>query len=165
MADEIERKFLMATDKAKALLRKLEAAGIQPSRIEQGYLHAKVPVTRVRIVDAQYGYFTVKGPRQGLRVPEYEWPIPIQDAREMLDGLCSLKLEKLRYPCKLPACDHVVEVDVFQGGLSGLVLAEIEFKDEASARAFKDLPDWLGQEVSDSPEYTNLRLAQSLLRP
>ena len=47
------------------------------------------------------------------------------------------------------------EVDEFAGENTGLVIAEIEL-DDAAQRI--ELPDWIGQEVSDDARYYNANL-------
>ena len=54
--------------------------------------------------------------------------------------------------------DLVAEVDVYEGDLDGLLTAEVEFPDEASARAFV-APAWLGRDVTDDKRYGNRVLA------
>lgn len=88
MATEIERKFLVKGDQWRSL-----ATGIE---YRQGYLSTKKGCTvRVRLVGNQ-GYLTIKGLTQGCSRAEYEYPIPADDAQEMLDNLCEAPLiEKL----------------------------------------------------------------------
>ena len=52
----------------------------------------------------------------------------------------------------------MVEIDVYSGQHEGLVVAEVEFPDEDSARRF-EVPDWLGEDVSHDPRYSNQLLA------
>ena len=59
---------------------------------------------------------------------------------------------------EVPLGDLVAEVDVYAGDLDGLLTAEVEFPDEASARAFV-APGWLGRDVTDDPRYGNRVLA------
>ena len=49
-------------------------------------------------------------------------------------------------------------IDVFEGDLSGLVLAECEATNRMAAMAF-DVPKWCVREVTDELEYTGWRLA------
>jgi len=88
---------------------------------------------------------------------EYEYPIPVQDAREILQHLCSLPLiEKTRH--YVPLGRHVWEVDVFEGDNAGLVVAELELQ---SADEDYAVPDWIGTEVSGDPRYYNVNLAHT----
>ena len=146
MAQEIERKFLVNGDAWRAL-----ASG---TRYRQGYLSTvKERTVRVRTIDDQ-GFLTIKGVTVGARRAEYEYPIPVQDANEMLDGLCERPLiEKTRY--KIKHAGLIWEVDEFAGENQGLIIAEVELSDEAQAL---ELPEWVGAEVTDDPRYYNANL-------
>jgi len=52
-----------------------------------------------------------------------------------------------------------VELDIFEGDLAPLVLAEIEFPDEAFAKAYQ-APSWLKEDVTYSSEYHNSTLSK-----
>ncbi|MFL5908896.1 MAG: CYTH domain-containing protein [Solirubrobacterales bacterium] len=58
----------------------------------------------------------------------------------------------------IPSGDLRIEVDVYEGELEGLVVAEIEFPSEEEAREFEP-PDWLGEEVTGDERYLNETLA------
>ena len=51
-----------------------------------------------------------------------------------------------------------LELDIFEGSLAPLILAEIEFPDEESARAYQP-PQWLGEDVTFSTAYHNSTLS------
>ena len=148
MAIEIERKFLVlgtpwATLPQGALMR-------------QGYLHATPEkVVRVRI-EGDAAMLTIKAAAKGLAGisrGEWEYPIPVADAEDLL-LLCNQPLiEKYRY--RLPFEGMEWELDVFLGDNAGLVVAEIELdsEDQIFSR-----PEWLGQEVSDDKRYLNANL-------
>ncbi len=145
---EIERKYLM-----KELPDHLES---YPShQIEQGYLCTS-PVVRIRRQDAEY-YLTYKS--KGLMVRE-EYNLPLTEAaymhlRPKVDGNL---IAKRRY--LIPIGDGLtVELDVFEGKLEGLFLAEVEFGTEEDAAAFV-APEWLGEDVTYSMEYHNSVLSQ-----
>ena len=96
---------------------------------------------------------TVKGAAQGAARPEFEYEIPLADAKELL-RLCEKPLiEKTRY--RVESGGLVWEVDEFHGVNEGLVVAEceLEAEDQAIAR-----PDWVGEEVTDDPRYYNANL-------
>ncbi len=156
MAYEIERKFLVRSGGAwRVAAAKAGATGV---RIRQGYLSSGI-TRSVRVRTAgERATLCVKGGKVGLRATEFEYPIPLADARRMLDRLCVRPLiEKTRYD--IPAPDgHVWEVDEFHAENAGLVVAELELsrEDQAFAR-----PDWLGEEVSDDPRYLNVNLVAS----
>ena len=149
MGIEIERKFLVRNDDWRAL-----ALG---QRYRQGYIAASLDCTvRVRIAGDQ-GYLTIKGATTGISRAEYEYGIPLEDAAQLLDTLCQPPLiEKTRY--RIPAASGLVwEVDEFAGENQGLIVAEIELSDPEQA---VELPDWIGEEVSDDPRYLNSNLAK-----
>jgi CYTH domain-containing protein len=148
MGTEIERKFLVRGDGWRA--------GAPGVLCRQGYLMSQADCSlRVRVL-GDGGYLTIKGPAQGLARPEYEYPIPVRDAEELLDRFCpALRIEKRRHLREYGG--HTWEVDEFLGANLGLVLAEVELErcDEAVL-----LPDWVGAEVSGDRRYLNASLAQ-----
>lgn len=149
MGTEIERKFLVKGDEWRSL-----ATGVC---YRQGYIITKNGTTvRVRLVGDR-GFLTIKGPRVGIARREYEYDIPGKDAREMLETLCDRpQIEKTRY--KIPAGEFVWEVDEFAGENQGLILAEVELKNE---NQIVELPSWIGEEVSGDIRYYNSYLAEN----
>lgn len=146
MGTEIERKFLVRDPSI--------VEGARGTRIAQGYLaHAPEATVRVRIRDDE-AFLTVKGLTRGVRRSEFEYAVPEDDAREMLELCPAGRIEKTRY--EIPVGDHVWEVDVFHGDNDGLVLAEVELADENEA---PEMPSWLGREVSGDPRYFNSNLS------
>jgi adenylate cyclase len=146
MAKEIERKFFVKSDSWRC-----QEAG---KRYRQGYLStAKERTVRVRTA-GDTGYLTIKAISVGASRSEYEYEIPVADANEMLDRLCERPLiEKTRY--RVPHDGLVWEIDEFEGENSGLIVAEVELKDEHQSVT---LPDWVGQEVTGDPRYFNTNL-------
>lgn len=148
MGKEIERKFLVVNDA-------WHSAVVRSQRFEQGYLAITEDcAVRVRIAGDK-SFLNIKNATLDIERQEYEYPIPLVDAREMLDSLCAGRtLSKLRH-----WVDHEGdewEVDVFAGANQGLVLAEIEI--EQRDQRF-DLPEWAGREVSGDERYLNSYLA------
>jgi CYTH domain-containing protein len=148
MPTEIERKFLVKSEEWRTL-----GTG---TIYRQGYIATKKGTTvRVRLAGNQ-GYITIKGPSKGISRAEYEYSIPAEDAQEMLDNLCEPPLiEKTRY--KIEIAGLIWEVDEFSGKNQGLIVAEVELTD---ANQTIEMPDWIGQEVSDDARYYNANLAQ-----
>ncbi|MFN3986795.1 MAG: CYTH domain-containing protein [Rhodocyclaceae bacterium] len=148
MAKEIERKFLVRT------LDPLR--GLRGDRIVQGYV-AKEPgavTTRVRIREDR-AFLTLKGPREGITRDEFEYPIPLDDARQLLEKFCGRRVvRKTRY--LVPHPPHVIEVDVFEGRHAGLVIAEVELPTEHAALS---LPAWIGDEITYDTRFGNFCLA------
>lgn len=147
MATEIERKFLVRHTDMLA-----DADG---EYLSQGYLsHTPEAVVRVRIRGDQ-GFLTVKGITTGASRLEFEYPVPREDASQMLELCPEGRIEKTRY--EIPLGKHVWEVDQFHGDNDGLIVAEIELA--AEDEAF-DKPDWLGEEVTGDARYYNSSLSQ-----
>jgi len=148
MAVEIERKFLV--NRASLVL---PDNGVS---IKQGYLplaSGTKTVVRVRI-KGERAYLTVKGANTGASRAEFEYPIPLADADEMLATLCDKPLvEKTRY--ELMVEGHRWELDVFTGDNAGLLVAEIELSAETESFV---LPPWVGEEVTGEPRYYNSSL-------
>lgn len=153
MAIEIERKFLVLNDSWRAAAD----AGLQ---LKQGYLSRVTGDAAVRSsvrvrTDGEQAFLNIKSATLGIRRQEYEYPLPLVDAEEMLTNLCvGAVVEKTRYHVHAGA--HVWEIDVFSGANTGLIVAEIELNDEAETFV---RPDWLGAEVSADPRYYNVCLA------
>lgn len=149
MAQEIERKFLVAGD--------YKSAAVAASRIVQGYICSEQGRTvRVRIRDDR-GYLTIKGPSTDNGLSRYEWEreIPLADARDLMKLCRGGVVDKTRY--LVPFAGHTFEVDEFYGDNEGLVVAEVELSapDESFER-----PAFLGQEVTGDRRYYNSQLMQ-----
>ncbi|GFE68281.1 CYTH domain-containing protein [Chroococcus sp. FPU101] len=153
MATEIERKFLVKNDAWKK-----QATG---KLYRQGYIATKDSITTVRIrIAGEQAFMTIKGKTEGIGRAEFEYEIPLEDAQTMLDTLCDRPLvEKVRY--KLQIDDLVWEIDEFLGENEGLIMAEVELKDENQT---VNLPDWVGDEVSHDARYYNVNLAKNPYR-
>ncbi len=149
VAVEIERKFLVCNESWRA------GAGTGV-RFRQGYLiGASQASVRVRI-EGEHANLNIKGATLGVRRQEYEYPIPLDEASELLDTLCEKPLiEKTRYTLRYAA--HLWEIDCFEGENAGLVVAEIELGDENEPF---ERPAWLGEEVSGDPRYYNVSLVK-----
>ncbi|HYW20306.1 MAG TPA: CYTH domain-containing protein [Nodularia sp. (in: cyanobacteria)] len=145
MAKEIERKYLLKEDSWRKVA--------QGSVYCQGYIATKdqaQATVRVRIIGKQ-GYLTIKGPSVECSRLEFEYPIPVEDAHEMLNTLCQRPfIEKIRY--KVEWGGLIWEIDEFDGLNKGLIIAEVELSDENQEIS---LPPWIGEEVSHDPRYFN----------
>lgn len=148
MAKEIERKFLVKDDTYKAL-----ATG--KCNMAQGYLSTDIDATvRVRI-SGDNAWLTVKSRNRGAVRDEWEYAIPVADARQML-AICKGKvIKKTRY--YVPAGDLTWEVDEYHGVHDGLVVAEIEL---LSADHPVSLPPFIGEEVTGDPRFYNSTLSK-----
>ena len=145
---EIERKYLV-----HRLPSDLEQYPHRP--IEQAYLCTE-PVVRIRR-DADDFILTYKS--KGLMVrEEYNLPLTEEAYRHLSGKADGRVICKERY-C-IPYRDNLtIELDIFKGDLSPLILAEVEFPDEASANAFVP-PEWFGEDVTFSSRYHNSTLSR-----
>lgn len=146
MALEIERKFLIKNSNWKQLI-------VSKIEIRQGYLNSYYERTvRVRI-KGDKGILTIKGKTENSTRLEYEYEIPLTDARELLN-LCEKPIiEKFRYI--VHQNDKVWEIDIFEGDNKGLEVAEVELND---ANETIELPTWIGEEVTTDVRYYNSNL-------
>ena len=146
---EIERKFLIKNED----WRKQADRG---KTYIQGYLvGSRQASVRVRI-QGEEAFINIKSATLGVRRKEYEYPMPLEDAREILYELCEQPLiEKTRY--LVHDRDLCWEIDVFAGDNAGLVVAELELASETQSY---QRPAWLGEEVSADPRYYNVNLVK-----
>ncbi|MCB0503912.1 MAG: CYTH domain-containing protein [Cyclobacteriaceae bacterium] len=150
MAQEIERKFLVAGD-FKAEIEK-------STRIIQGYL-SSVPERTVRVrTKGDQGYLTIKGIGNESGASRFEWEqeISVEDAKQLL-AICEPGvIDKTRYLVK--SGEHTYEVDEFYGENEGLTVAEVELSSEDEAFS---KPGWLGAEVTGDVKYYNSMLMKN----
>ena len=148
MGIEIEKKFLLASDGWREL-----GTGTPYC---QGYICSEQGKTvRIRIIDDR-GILTLKGPSDGAARLEFEYEIPVAEAKEMLDNLCQGPLsEKDRY--KIDYGGFTWEVDEFKGENEGLMFAEIELEEEDQEF---EKPPWIGREVTGDTKYYNANLVK-----
>lgn len=148
MRKEIERKFLVIDDEWRKAPRRLAC--------RQGYLKSGEGVTvRVRVI-GDGAKLTVKGGGESIVRVEYEYPIPVSDAEEMLANLCEGGIvQKTRHYIEHEGLTW--EVDEFHGASEGLVVAEVELN---SVDQEIPLPPWVGEEVSSDYRYKNSALSR-----
>ncbi|KQZ93976.1 adenylate cyclase [Mesorhizobium sp. Root157] len=148
MAKEIERKFLVKD----AAWRAAAEASIA---IVQFYLAISAERSiRVRISDGKAAKLTLKFGSDLLQRDEFEYPVPLADAREMLAFAIGTVIRKTRHHVRHK--NYLYEVDVFNGELDGLVVAELETADKVADDL---LPAWLDREVTGELRYSNASLA------
>lgn len=155
MATEIERKFLLnPAHLADEGSDESRWRGAEPVHYCQGYLNRnKARTVRIRII-GKTGFLTVKGPSVGAKRAEFEYPIPLDDAQELLSLCESGVIEKLRRVVNYRGT--VWEVDEFLGENTGLIVAEVELEHEDQPI---HKPDWVGEEVTHDPRYFNSSLS------
>ena len=153
MITEIERKFMVAELPTGDRL----GPGVQ---IRQGYIAEDDPVNvRVRITDAK-STLTVKA-GSGLARTEVDVEISLEQAEALWPHTAGRRLDKTRHRMSLGAgaTHHIAEVDVYAGSLVGLCVVEVEFTSEAEAATFVP-PSWFGDELPDTPGWSNAALAR-----
>lgn len=145
---EIERKYLI-----EQLPENLSSYACRI--IEQGYLCVE-PVVRIRRDNDKYE-LTYKS--KGLMArEEYNMPLTKEAYEHLLSKVDGRVIRKKRYMLPL---DEVltIELDVFEGDLAPLILAEVEFPSEEMAMDFVP-PEWFGEDVTFSTKYHNSNLSQ-----
>ncbi len=146
---EIERKFLL----------KLLPEELKRSRryvIAQGYLATEPAGRQVRLrKKGKTASLTFKVGRGAAR-EEREIKLSPKQFAALWPATAGRRLRKLRY--EIPWRNLLIEIDIYRGRHSGLVVAEVEFPDRAMCRKFEP-PSWFGREVTGEKRYSNVRLA------
>lgn len=154
MGIEIERKFLLAGDGWREVAHKVVP-------MAQGYLNDLAIVdsgamqTSVRVrIEGDAAFLNIKSREAGPSRQEFDYEIPVADARALLALCVGGRIDKRRH--YVQHAGHLWEIDEFLGDNAGLVVAEIELGsvDEAFAR-----PPWIGAEATHAQRYYNLALA------
>ncbi len=148
MAVEIERKYLVDTE-----------SFVKPDEgqiIRQAFLNSNNErVVRVRLAGDE-AFLTIKGITKGMSRNEFEYPIPVHDAEDLLENLCEKPIiEKIRYGVEFK--NHLWEIDFFSGDNAGLVVAEIELQSEDEEF---ELPGWVAKEITGEERYYNSNLVK-----
>ncbi len=150
MGIEIERRFLVENEDWKDQV-------ILSESLSQAYLNSSVDewATRVRIINNNKGYITLKSSLNGLINYEFEYSIPRKDAIELIQ-LSKYKITKTRYQLKINK--KIWVVDVFEESNSSLRIAEIELNSESEEI---QVPSWCGQEITGIKSLSNASLAKA----
>ena len=146
MPREIERKFLLKNDAWRATVQRRAS-------MSQGYLASSGRVSvRVRVAGDD-AWLNIKAGGLVASRHEYEYAVPVAEARELLKLAEGPLIEKTRH--FVEHAGKTWEIDEFHGENAGLVVAELELEreDEPFAR-----PAWVGKEVTDLERYYNVRL-------
>lgn len=149
MSLEIERKYLVC--------KEYKTLCYASNRMVQGYICRDSGRTvRVRICNGQ-GYLTIKGASTDNGLSRYEWehPIPVEEANQLIRLCLPGQIDKTRH--LIHHGKHTIEVDEFHGDNEGLVLAEIELD---STDETIELPDFIGTEVTGDRRYYNSYLTE-----
>lgn len=148
MAKEIERKFLVKTNGWRGEVT-------SSSDFVQAYVAAVEDRSlRVRVIDDRRATLTIKIGRQMISRDEFEYEIPVADAKDLIGSALGIVLEKTRY--EVVHEGFTWEVDVYAGAYEGLVVAEVELQHEEQQ---PPLPSWIGGEVTGDRRFSNLVMA------
>ena len=148
MMREIERKFLIPEQPDGLVIH-------SSAEIRQGYLMADV-IREIRLRDKGKRYSLAVKEGTGLLRTEVEIELEERQFERLWPLTEGTRVEKARH--LIDNGDVTIELDIFQGGLSGLCLAEVEFSTEEEARAFSP-PGWFGVEGTDDERFKNKSLA------
>ena len=150
MAVEIERKFLIHQHIWQQMIPQ------ETIHIKQAYLTNDCKCTlRVRIANEK-SFITIKGKTKNISRDEFEYEIPLDDARQLFALSVSSIIEKYRHIIVID--NKKWEVDEFLGNNKGLFVAEIELTSEDES--FQK-PSWIGKEVTNDHRYRNSYLAKT----
>ncbi|HEY6153998.1 MAG TPA: CYTH domain-containing protein [Candidatus Udaeobacter sp.] len=146
---EIERKFLVQwlPDNLKRARHLI---------IEQGYLATESAGRQVRLRKSGKATSLTFKVGRGSHREEREVKLSTKQFATLWPGTAGRRLRKVRY--EIPWDGLLIEVDIYRGRHSGLVVAEVEFPDTATCRRFEP-PWWFGREVTGEKRYSNVRLA------
>ena len=147
---ERERKFKVISKKFVSLSHKV-------INIKQGYLSKDSNLSiRIRISDKK-SFLCIKGPssESGISRFEFEKEISLIEGKKLLKLCLPRIISKKRYLVKYEK--QLFEIDLFEGFLKGLILAEIELNSE-SQKVY--LPDWVGKEVTGVKSFYNSQLSR-----
>lgn len=147
---EIERKFLVEGESWRDGVERSQA-------MRQGYLAGEGGRASVRVrVEGEQARLNIKAAVVGRARAEYDYPVPLEHAQEILASLCVGVVEKTRHFIRQG--ELTWEVDEFEGANAGLVVAEIELPAEDTAF---DQPAWIGREVTEDQRYYNHALSMT----
>jgi CYTH domain-containing protein len=152
---EIERRFLVR--ELPPLLERHPRV-----RIVQGYIADEPNQVRLRTTDDDSFCLTVKTGKgavqsgKGTVRGEHEIELTRAQFEKLWPLTAGRRLSKCRY--RIPHGDFTIELDEFQGANRGLLVAEVEFSNEAACYDFV-APEWFGDDISSDSRYSNRRLA------
>ena len=143
---EIERKFL---------INKIPENCKKSIHIKQYYMHIDDNfVQRLRFFNNEKAIISLKQNCAGLSRYEFEYEIPLSDAKKIVSISNSNFTEKIRHIIYFDSIKW--EIDEFLGDNKGLLIGEVELESEGQHIA---LPDWIDSEVTNQNKYFNYNLA------
>lgn len=149
---EIERKFHVISDSWKLL------DPVEVINITQGYVTNTLDATtRIRTSITKHRHTSTLAIKinnsRSISRDEYEFDVPYADGCELLE-VCETKLSKIRTVVMHDGDKW--EIDTFTGDFTGFVMAEIELQSEDQPFCY---PDWVGQELTLNPNFSNATIA------
>ena len=153
MGIEIERRFLVQKNDWQLLIK-------AEKYLQQGYISSDSGgwTTRVRIDSYKTAFLTLKYPLKNNINNEFEYLIPLDDAKSIWK-LLAYKITKKRYLLSLKGGDWIV--DCFENENAPLMIAEVEVGRNISNLA---KPDWCDQEITGNYKLSNASLAKHPIR-
>jgi len=146
---EIERKFLV-------IKLPPDLNQFPHDVILQGYLAVAADGTEVRLRKRSGKYYQTVKIGTGFMRKEIEIALMPEQFQKLWPLTTGKRIKKIRY--KMAYENHLIEIDVFQNDLKGLLLAEVEFNSLTEMQTFIP-PDWFGAEVTTDKHYKNQSLA------
>jgi adenylate cyclase len=122
----------------------------------QGYVAVAADGTEVRIRQKGHRYFQTVKTQGGLVRGEFEIELSQAQYKRLWPTTEGRRIEKTRY--RLGHDGTTIEIDVYKGELSGLLIAEVEFPSTEASVLFAP-PPWFGSEVTEDQGYKNKNLA------
>lgn len=148
MAIEIEHKYLILEEEWR------RQKPVKSVALRQGYLcNDEHKSLRVRLMEDR-AFLTLKSRSKNARRHEFEYEIPAEDGKQMLELLAYARIEKTRHYITYEG--KLWEVDEFEGLNKGLFVAEIELDREDETYL---LPSWAGRNITSDKRYSNANLA------
>jgi adenylate cyclase len=145
---EVERKWLVSA------LPDLN--GLKGKEVIQGYIAVTSDGTEVRVRQKGESYFQTIKSDGGLVRGEIEVELSKSQYDKLWAATANRRLEKTRYEISYQG--NTIELDVYRGSLTGLIVAEVEFPSVRDAMLFTP-PSWFGNEVTEHKGYKNKNLA------
>ena len=145
---EVERKWLVT--------ELPDLTGLKGKEVIQGYIAVTSDGTEVRVRQKGDKYFQTIKSDGGLVRSEIEIELTKAQYDDLWQATAGRRLEKTRYEIGLNGAK--IELDVYKGALTGLIVAEVEFPSVRDSEKFSQ-PAWFGQEVTEDKRYKNKNLA------
>jgi adenylate cyclase len=145
---EVERKWLVGDPP--------ELSAYQGKHLIQGYIAVSADGTEVRLRQTDGQFLQTVKTEGGLVRGEIEVELSKEQFETLWPATGGRRLEKTRY--RVPYAGRQVEIDVYQGSLTGLIVAEVEFSSAEEGVQFAP-PPWFGPEVTENEHYKNINLA------